>query len=72
MTDRPTPEQILDRAWVTFLAGDGILSIRAKSGTEHISALAEHGYVVVHPRGHAHRVNSWAAWRHRGRWGRER
>ena len=49
MTDRPTPEQILDHAFVTFVAGDGERGVRGKSGVEHVWALAEHGYVIVHP-----------------------
>lgn len=39
MTDRPTPEQILDDAMTVFRAEDGFKAIRGKTGQEHIDAL---------------------------------
>lgn len=49
MSDRPTPEQILDDGMTVFRAADGMNAIRSKTGQEHIDALAEHSYVIVNP-----------------------
>lgn len=44
-----TPEQILDDSWVIFLAGDGEKSLRVRTGAEHITDLADHGFIVCAP-----------------------